>query len=148
MVPDVDARILRLQQGAVTLVLLTGFVFQIEWLIPVAAVLPGLDAAFGGSGPTPRLWHSAIAPRLGPLKSMDTAAGARAQALCVFGVLVVATLFVLADVGVIATLLAIVVAGVSASAATGLFCLGAELDRRNRPRRRGGSGRRPERGPE
>ena len=49
--PDVDARILRLQQGAVTVVLLAGFVFQIPWLIPVAAVLPGLDAALGSDGP-------------------------------------------------------------------------------------------------
>ena len=45
--PYVDARILRLQQGVVTVVLLGGFVFSIVWLIPVAAVLPGLDAAFG-----------------------------------------------------------------------------------------------------
>ena len=51
--PDVDARILRLQQGVVTVVILGGFVFSIVWLIPVAAVLPGLDAAFGRSGPRP-----------------------------------------------------------------------------------------------
>lgn len=105
--PDVDARVLRLQQGAVTVALLAGFVFQVQWMIPAAA--------------------------------------ARAQALCVFGALVVATLVLLAGLGTLATLLAIVVAGVSAFAATGLFSLGAELDRRSRPRRRGGSGRRPER---
>lgn len=141
--PDVDARILRLQQGAVTVVLLAGFVFSIPWMIPVAAALTGLDAALGRSGPTPALWRAAIAPRLRAPKTFDTAAGARAQALCVFGVLVVATLLVLVGVGTVATLLAIVVAGVSASAATGLFNLGAEIDRRNQPRRRGGNGRRP-----
>ncbi len=74
--PAVDARILRLQQGVVTVVLLAGFVFSIEWLIPVAAVLPGLDAALGSSGPTPTLWRAAIAPRVGPPATLDTAAAA------------------------------------------------------------------------
>ena len=94
--PDVDARILRLEQGTVTVLLLAGFVFPIPWMIPVAAALPGLDAALGRSGPTPVLWRAALAPRLGPPRAVDTAAGARAQALCVFGALVVATLLVLA----------------------------------------------------
>ena len=52
--PDVDARILRLEQGVVTVLLLAGFVFQIPWMIPVAAVLPRLDAALGAHGPTTR----------------------------------------------------------------------------------------------
>jgi predicted permease len=64
----------------------------------------------------------------------------------VFGALVVATLLMLAGLDTVATLLAIVVAAVSAFAATGLFCLGAELDRQTKPRRRGGSGREPGRG--
>jgi Domain of unknown function (DUF4395) len=145
-VPAVDARILRLQQGVVTVVLLAGFVFSIEWLIPVAAVLPGLDAALGSSGPTPALWRALIAPRVGPSRQRDTTAAVRFQALIVFGALVVATLLMLGNLGTLATLLAIVVAGVSAFAATGLFCLGAELDRQTKPKRRGGSGRRPGRG--
>lgn len=144
--PAVDARILRLEQATVTVLLLAGFVFSIPWTIPVAAALTGLDAALGRSGPTPRLWNAAIAPRIRPARTFDTAAGARAQQLCVFAVLVVATLLALTDLGSIATLLAILVAGVSASCATGLFNLGAELDRRNQPRRRGGGrGPRPQR---
>ena len=145
--PAVDARILRLQQGVVTVVLLAGFVFSIEWLIPVAAVLPGLDAALGRSGPTSAFWRAVLAPRLGPSRNRDTTAAARFQALIVFGALVVATLLMLAGLDTLATLLAIVVAAVSAFAATGLFCLGAELDRQTKPRRRGGSGREPGRGP-
>jgi hypothetical protein len=145
-VPAVDARILRLEQATVTVLLLAGFVFSIPWMIPVAAALTGLDAALGHSGPTPLLWKTLIAPRLGPPRSVDTAAGARAQQLVVFAVLVVATLLALADLGSIATILAILVAGLSASCATGLFNLGAELDRRNQPRRRGGGrGPRPPR---
>jgi Domain of unknown function (DUF4395) len=140
-VPEVDARILRLQQGAVTVILLAGFVFSLHWLIPAAAVLPSLDAAFGPGGPTPRFWRVVLAPRLGAPQGWDTTAGARAQALCVFGALVVATLLLLGGLDAIATLLAIIVAGLSASAATGLFCVGAEIDRRSRPRRRGGSDR-------
>jgi hypothetical protein len=137
-VPDVDARILRLEQATVTVLLLAGFVFSIVWTIPVAAALTGLDAALGRSGPTPVFWRAVLAPRLGPPRAVDTAAGARAQQLCVFAVLVVATLFALASLGLIATILAILVAAVSASCATGLFNLGAELDKRNQPRRRGG----------
>jgi hypothetical protein len=145
-VPAVDARILRLEQAAVAVALLAGFVFSIAWMIPIAAALTGLDAALGRSGPTPALWRAVIAPRLGPPRTFDTAAGARAQQLAVFGVLVVATLFALIDLGTIAAILAILVAGVSASCATGLFNLGAELDQRNQPRRRGGGrGPRPPR---
>jgi hypothetical protein len=139
-VPAVDARILRLEQATVTVVLLAGFVFSIPWMIPVAAALTGLDAALGRSGPTPLLWRAAIAPRLGPPPVFDTAAGARAQQLSVFAVLVVATLLALSGFDGLATILAILVAGVSASCATGLFNLGAELDKRNQPRRRGRGG--------
>jgi len=135
-VPDVDARILRLEQGVVTVVLLAGFVFSIPWMIPTAALLTGMDAAFGPTGPTEALWRAVLAPRLGPPRTFDRRAAARAQELCCFGALVVATLLSLIGVGTIATLLAILVAGVSAAAATGLFCLGTELDRRNQPRRR------------
>jgi hypothetical protein len=141
-VPDVDARILRLQQGAVTVALLAGFVFSITWMIPVAAALTAFDAALGRRGPTSVLWRSVIAPRVGPAATFDRPAAARAQALCVFGVLVVATLLVLAGLGGLAIVLAVVVAAISAACATGLFSLGAEIDRRNQPRRGdGGSGR-------
>jgi hypothetical protein len=141
-VPDVDARILRLEQGAVTVLLLAGFVFSIPWMIPIAAALTGLDAALGRRGPTPVLWRATAAKRLGPAKSFETAPAARAQSLCVFGFLVIATLLVLAGAGALATLLAILVAALSAACATGLFCLGAEIDRRNQPRRGGGRRRR------
>jgi Domain of unknown function (DUF4395) len=135
-VPSVDARILRLEQGAVAVILLAGFVFQVQWLIPVAAVLPALDAALGPSGPTPAVWHAVIGPRIGPPKTWETGPAARAQALCVFAALIVATLLVLGGVDILATLLAIAVAGIAAAAATGLFTLGAEIDKRNQPRRR------------
>lgn len=136
--PDVDARTLRLEQGAVTVLLLAGFVFSIPWMIPIAAALTGLDAALGRSGPTPVVWRALVARRVGPAKSFERAAAARAQYLCVFGFLVIATLLVLAGAGAIASILAILVAGLSAACATGLFCLGAEIDRRNQPRRGGG----------
>lgn len=143
--PEVDARILRLQQGTVAVVLLGGFVFQLPWLIPAAAVLPACDAVLGRSGPTARIWHGVFATRAGPPKSLDTAAVGRDQALLVFVALVAATLLLLADFGTLASLLAIVVAGVSALAATGLFCVGAELERRRGGGRGGRRRRRPER---
>ncbi len=130
--PDADARILRLQQGTVTVVLLAGFVFSIPWMIPVAAVLPGLDAALGRAGPTPRFWQAVIAKRAGPPRSVERVEVSRDQSLLIFAALVVATLLSLGGVNVLAALLAFVVAGVSALAATGLFCVAAEALRRGR----------------
>jgi hypothetical protein len=131
-VPDLDARVLRLQQGAVTVVLLAGFVFGIPWMIPVAAVLPGLDAALGNAGPTARFWQAVLAGRAGPARSSDSPAAFRTQALAVFTALVLATLVFLAGLEWLAMILSILVAVLAALCATGLFNLGAELDRRRR----------------
>jgi Domain of unknown function (DUF4395) len=137
-VPDVDARILRLQQGTVAVLLLAGFVFSIPWAIPVAAALPGLDLLLGDRGPTPTFWRMVLAPRLGVARSFETSSAARTQALAVFTALVIATLFLVFGFGALATVLAVLVAGLAALAATNLFNLGAELDRR----RGGGPARR------
>ena len=131
-VPDLDARVLRIQQGAVTVVLLAGFVFQIPWMIPVAAVLPGLDAALVRRGPTARLWAAVLAERAGPAKTSDSAGAFRTQSLAVFSALVIATLVFLAGLDWLATLLGILVAVLAALCATGRFSLGSELDRRRR----------------
>src|SRR5262245_27764781 len=140
--PDVDARIQRLEQGVVTVLLLAGFVFSIPWMYPVAAVVPLLDAALGAHGPTTAVWNALLAGRVGVPRTFEPAAAARAQYLVVFAILVVATLLLLMDVGSVATVLAVLTAGVTAAAATGLFSVGAELEKRNRPR---GRGRRPPR---
>jgi hypothetical protein len=79
-----------------------------------------------------------LAPRFGTVRVLEPAAAARAQYLVVFAALVVATLLLLADVGSVATIVAVLTAGVSAAAATGLFSVGAEIEKRSRPRRRGG----------
>lgn len=136
--PDVDARIQRIEQGVVAVVLLAGFVFSIPWTTPIAAVLPLLDAALGAHGPTAKVWQLAVAPRLGVPRAFEPAAAARAQYLVVFAVLVVATLLLLADLGSLATILAVLTAGTCALAATGLFSVGVEIEKRSRPRRRGG----------
>jgi hypothetical protein len=133
-VPDVDARIQRLEQGVVTVLLLAGFVFGIPWMYPVAAVLPLLDAALGPHGPTAIAWNGLLARRLGVPRAFEPAAAARAQYLVVFAALVVATLLLLGDLGGLATVFAVLTAAVSAAAATGLFSVGVELDKRNRPR--------------
>lgn len=139
-VADVDVRIQRLEQGVVAILLLAGFVFSIPWMYPVAAVLPLLDAALGPHGPTTVVWNALLARRVGVPRLFERAAAARAQYLVVFAVLVVATLLLLGDLGSLATLLAVLTAGVAAAAATGLFSVGVELDRRNQPRRRGRDG--------
>lgn len=126
----VDVRILRLEQGIVTVVLLTGFVFGIGWAIPIAAALVGLDLAFGSAGPVPGLWQATVASRVGPSRERATRDAVRLHQLLVGGGLVVATLLWLADVGALAMLVAILVAAVSALCATGLSCVGCELRRR------------------
>lgn len=127
---SVDARILRLEQGIVTVVLLAGFVFGVAWAIPIAAVMVGLDLALGPSGPIPRFVAAAVAPRLRPPRTLEDARGVHLHQILVGGVLVVATLLWLADVGGLAMLLAVLVAMVSALCATGLACAGCELRRR------------------
>jgi hypothetical protein len=129
-VPDVDARVLRLQQGTVAVVLLAGFVFSVPWTIPVAAALPGLDVLLGARGPTATFWRRVVAPRAGVARSFESSGAARTQALAVFTALVIATLFLVFGFAGLATVVAVLVAGLAALAATNLFNLGAELDRR------------------
>jgi hypothetical protein len=129
-VPDVDARILRAQQGAVAVILLAAFVFQLPVLIPVAALLPGLDAVLGAGGPSRRFWRGVLAARMGPARTQDSAGAFRTQSLAVFTALVIATLVWLAGLDGLAFVLAILVALLAALCATGLFNLGTELDRR------------------
>jgi hypothetical protein len=71
-----------------------------------------------------------IAQRAGPARSSDSPTAFRTQALAVFSALVIATLVLLAGLEWLAMVLSILVAVLAALCATGLFNLGAELDRR------------------
>lgn len=128
----IDARISRLEQGLVTVILLAGFVFGLSWTILVAALIVAADAAFGASGPIPWLWHGVIEARVKPATIFEEPGAARAQALVTLGALFVATLLLLADAAGLAGVLAVVVAASSALATVGLFCVGCELYKRRR----------------
>lgn len=134
MVTVVDARIGRLEQGVVAVVLLAGFVFGVAYTIPAAGLLAAADAVLGTSGPVPALWRVVLADRLAPARRTEPASAPRIQALVVTTVLAVAMLLLLADLENLATLVALVVAALAALAATGLWSVGAELDRRGRAR--------------
>jgi hypothetical protein len=127
-----DVRIIRLEQGLVTIVLLAGFVFEVDWTIPLAAILVAADAALGDLGPVPWAWRATVASRLTAPRVIEPRAAVRTHQLVVGAALVVATILVYAGLGGLATLLAVVVAGVTAACATGLFCAGCELHRRTR----------------
>jgi hypothetical protein len=125
----VDARIVRCEQGLVTIVLLAGFVFAASWTIPAAAILVALDAALADAGPVPQLWRATWGRRAGAAPGFEDPAAVRLHAAIVGGALVVATVLLYAGAGGVATLLAILVAAVTAACATGLFCAGCELRR-------------------
>ncbi len=113
-----------------TVVLLAGFVFSLDWTIPLAALLVAADAALGDSGPIPRLFRSLIAPRLRAAPTLEPVAAVRTHALLVGGALVLATILLYGGAAGLARLLAILVALVTALCATGLLCAGCELHRR------------------
>ena len=128
----IDVRISRLEQGLVTVILLGGFVFGLPWTIPVAALIVAADAAFGDSGPIPRLWHGVIATRVKAPATFEEPGAAQTQALVTLAALAVATLLLIAGATGLAGLLGVIVAASSALATVGLFCAGCELYRRRR----------------
>jgi hypothetical protein len=126
----VDIRVTRLEQGLVTVVLLAGFVFELDWTIPLAAILVAADAALGDLGPVPQLWRVTVSRRVRAPRSFEHRGPLRTHAAVVGGALVLATVLLYGGLGGLATLLAIVVAAVTAACATGLFCAGCELHHR------------------
>jgi len=132
VVTPIDARVGRLEQGAVAIVLLAGFVFGTPYTIPAAGLLCAADAVLGPHGPVPAVWTALLADRLGPPRRTETASAARLQSLVVTGALALAMLVLLAGAEDLATLVALAVAVVAALETTGLFSVGAELDRRGR----------------
>lgn len=139
MPSSLDPRPSRFEQGVVALLLLVGFTFQLELLIPAATVLLALSGALGPRrAPLPRLFEAAAAAdRLEPTETMTDAHTVRLTVIVQTGVLLLASLLVFLGVGGLAWFLALVVVATSAfNAATGNWLearLYWRLVRRRRP---------------
>jgi hypothetical protein len=133
-----DPRPLRFEQGVVALVLLVGFTFQSELLIPAMTALLAVSGAVGPQrAPLPRLFAAAAGDRLEPTDAWVDPQTLRLAVMVQTGVLLVASALVFLGLGWLAWLVALVVVGTAAfDAATGSWIearLYWRLARRRRP---------------
>jgi hypothetical protein len=135
---SVDPRPARFEQGVVALVLLIGFTFQVELLIPAVTALLAVSGALGPvRAPLPRLFAAVSADWLEPADRFVDPQTPRLTAIVQTGVLLVASLLMFVGVGGLAWFLALVVVVLAAfDAATGNWIeagLYWRLARRRRP---------------
>jgi Domain of unknown function (DUF4395) len=133
-----DPRPLRFEQGVVAFVLLIGFTFQAELLIPVVTVVLALSGAVGPRrAPLPRLFTAVAGDRLEPPDAFVDRQTVRLSVLVQTGVLAVASLLVFVGLGGLAWIVALAVVATAAfDAATGSWIeagLYWRLARRRRP---------------
>ena len=115
----VDSRADRTAQGVVAVILLSAFVFRQMWIIPVLGVLVGAGAAFGpGGNPFLRLFEAFVAPRLPAPTTFEDPVTVHAQDVLAVALLGVASLTMLISLNVVSWVIALVEAGVAATAAT------------------------------
>ncbi|HMG28479.1 MAG TPA: DUF4395 family protein [Acidimicrobiia bacterium] len=133
-----DPRPLRFEQGAVAVVLLVGFTFRAELLIPAVTVVLALSGAVGPRrAPLPRLFSTVIGDRLEPPDAFVDRQTVRLSVLVQTGALLIASLFVFLGLGVLAWVIALAVVTTAAfDAATGSWVeagLYWRVARRRRP---------------
>jgi Domain of unknown function (DUF4395) len=133
-----DPRPLRFEQGVVAFVLLIGFTFQAELLIPVVTVVLALSGAVGPRrAPLPRLFSAVAGDRLEPPDAFVDRQTVRLSVLVQTGILAVASLLVFVGLDVLAWIVALAVVATAAfDAATGSWIeagLYWRLARRRRP---------------
>ena len=118
---QLDPRPSRFEQGFVALVLLAGFTFQVELLIPAMTALLAVSAAVGPRrAPLPRLYAAAAGNLLEPAVELVEAETLRLTVLVQTLVLLLATGLMFLGVGGLAWFIAlIVVAGSVYDAVTG-----------------------------
>jgi hypothetical protein len=129
----VDARLGRVQQGATAIALLAGFVFRVDWLLPIWTVVLGLDVlAPPGRGPVGGLYRLAAAHHGGSARVVHPASRMRANALPEVMVLLVASLILALGAAPVSWILALVVAAGAAYSAATDTCVGCEITRLGR----------------
>jgi hypothetical protein len=116
-----DPRPLRFEQGVLALVLLVGFVFQAELLIPVVTVVLAISGAVGPlRAPLPRLFSAVARDRLEPPDAFVDRQTARLSVLVQTAALLVASALVFVGLGFLGWIIALsVVATAAYDAATG-----------------------------
>ena len=133
-----DPRPLRFEQGVIAFVLLVGFTFRAELLIPVVtAVLAASGAVGPRRAPLPRVFSAVIGDRLEPADTLVDRQTVRLSMLVQTGALLIASLFVFLGLGFLAWIIALaVVAAAAFDAATGSWVEAAlywRIARRRRP---------------
>ena len=116
-----DPRPLRFQQGVLALVLLIGFVFRAELLIPVVTVVLAISGAVGPRrAPLPRLFSAVAGDRLEPPDAFVDRQTVRLSVLVQTAALLLASALVFVGLGFLGWIIALgVVATAAYDAATG-----------------------------
>jgi hypothetical protein len=133
-----DPRPLRFEQGVVAFVLLVGFTFQAELLIPVVTAVLAVSGAVGPRrSPLPRVFSAVAGDRLEPPDAFVDRQTVRLSVLVQTGALLVASVLVFLGAGALAWIIALAVVATAAfDAATGSWIeagLYWRLARRRRP---------------
>ncbi|HMF83970.1 MAG TPA: DUF4395 family protein [Acidimicrobiia bacterium] len=133
-----DPRPLRFQQGVIALVLLIGFAFRADLLIPAVTVVVAVSGAVGPRrAPLPRLFSAVAGDRLEPPETLVDRQTIRLSVLVQTGALLIASLFVFVGLDLLAWVVALaVVATAALDAATGSWVeagLYWRVARRRRP---------------
>lgn len=116
---QVDPRPLRFEQALIALLLLGGFAFGAELVIPIATVLLAISGAVGPERePVAKFFAVGVTDRFRPPSERMDAQTLRLAILVQTGVLLVATLIGFVGLEPIAWLLALLVAGVALYDAT------------------------------
>jgi hypothetical protein len=124
----IDARGPRFNQAVLAVALLFGFVFKIEWVIPIWAVILFLGAAFGSRyGLFLRIFADVIKPRLQPPTTIEDPRPPRFAAAVGTAFLGLGTISLLLGADGLAWGLALIVAALAALAAVTGLCVGCEL---------------------
>jgi hypothetical protein len=124
----IDPRGPRFNQAVLTVGLLVAFLFDIEALVWVFAVVLFLGAAFGPQyGPFLRLYAAAIKPRLSPPAELEDPRPPRFAAAVGVAFLGAATIAFAAGAATLGWVLALIVAGLAGLAAVTGICVGCEV---------------------
>jgi hypothetical protein len=106
----VDPRPLRFEQAIVAFVLLVGFTFRAELLIPLVTAVLAISGAVGPRrAPLPRLFAVTVGDRLEHTDALVDLQTARLSVIVQTGALALASAFVFMDLGFLAWLIALTI---------------------------------------
>ena len=117
--------------------ILSGFVFDAPYVIPIFAALGAATAVQGEDAPLPALWHTLLSPRLRRPPTAEDVAPGRAAAALSAALLGAATVVLLVGDEGPAWVPALPAAALDALAGVGGLCVGCEWYARRHHRRRG-----------